>query len=421
MWKTIQSHPVLSSIVAVAVFVLWTLPVHVATLWPVFVKDKTIPEWLAERRWPGISPGLYTSVAIVTLVVAGLIIALALIAFRTRTKSVQKVQSSVEDLSHFIRWFSVLPYGSEHSVFMHVVNSGDRCSLKIRVRVLACSKPVRLKEAIESSLYPLKAGERVRHYVVTSSRNNVSLFKELPSTPAEEWTLQPSEVFSIDLEVMFIAVLGPHESEWARLSLRCTLDTKTKHGWTTEELGTLTLPESLRSPPPFVVDGLQVHPMCFGISSFRARRGPDGRMICDALNQDANTPVTFCVSLKIRIVNRSESAASLSFALVGRASAPIRPESEMAVRHFYRVIQIPGETFFFDPVRVESKSDLVGILWFFSSSIPFENELPLEFLHVVDHLTGVSVVLGLHPDFRTEARRMSDTTKHGHAPMVFIR
>jgi hypothetical protein len=70
--EAIRRHPVATAVVAVVAFLVWSLPIGIAQAWPAFVRDKTIPEWLAERRWPGMTAQVYFGLTIgffLTLVV----------------------------------------------------------------------------------------------------------------------------------------------------------------------------------------------------------------------------------------------------------------------------------------------------------------------------------------------------------------
>jgi hypothetical protein len=72
----IKRNPVVAAIVLVVVgFLPW-----LATLWPAFVRDKTIPEWLAERGLFGLSPRMYAGLAVAAVVLV------ALVTWRTRPK-----------------------------------------------------------------------------------------------------------------------------------------------------------------------------------------------------------------------------------------------------------------------------------------------------------------------------------------------
>jgi len=48
--KTIKNHPVVSAVVGAAVFLLWSFPQWFGSIWPLFT-DKTLPEWIADKRW----------------------------------------------------------------------------------------------------------------------------------------------------------------------------------------------------------------------------------------------------------------------------------------------------------------------------------------------------------------------------------
>jgi hypothetical protein len=51
----------------------------VATLWPVMVRDKTIPEWLSERRWSWFTADVY---GWLTIVLFALLVALVVVVWR---------------------------------------------------------------------------------------------------------------------------------------------------------------------------------------------------------------------------------------------------------------------------------------------------------------------------------------------------
>jgi hypothetical protein len=58
VFRWIRTHPQRTLILAFFGFILWTLPQGVAVLWPIFTR-KTVPEWAAERAWPGMTPTVY--------------------------------------------------------------------------------------------------------------------------------------------------------------------------------------------------------------------------------------------------------------------------------------------------------------------------------------------------------------------------
>jgi len=45
----IQQHPIASVVGAILMFAIWSFPVWLATIWPLFIRDRTLPEWLRER------------------------------------------------------------------------------------------------------------------------------------------------------------------------------------------------------------------------------------------------------------------------------------------------------------------------------------------------------------------------------------
>lgn len=47
MFRFLKDHP----LVSVLVFLFGTFPVWLATLWPAFVRDQTVPEWFASQGW----------------------------------------------------------------------------------------------------------------------------------------------------------------------------------------------------------------------------------------------------------------------------------------------------------------------------------------------------------------------------------
>jgi hypothetical protein len=49
--ETVQRYPIRAGGIIVG-FLVFTVPIGIFTAWPTFVKDKTIPQWLAERGWP---------------------------------------------------------------------------------------------------------------------------------------------------------------------------------------------------------------------------------------------------------------------------------------------------------------------------------------------------------------------------------
>jgi uncharacterized membrane protein len=85
----LRRHPVATAIIAIAAFVVWTLPIGIAQAWPAFVRDKTIPEWLEERRWPGMTAQLYGWLTIVFFLALLILLVVIIIISRRRETSPQ--------------------------------------------------------------------------------------------------------------------------------------------------------------------------------------------------------------------------------------------------------------------------------------------------------------------------------------------
>ncbi|MDX6498104.1 MAG: hypothetical protein QOG23_1364 [Blastocatellia bacterium] len=49
LWAEIKQHPAWYILGVVMSFVLWALPVGFLQSWPSLVRNKSVPEWLAER------------------------------------------------------------------------------------------------------------------------------------------------------------------------------------------------------------------------------------------------------------------------------------------------------------------------------------------------------------------------------------
>jgi uncharacterized membrane protein len=91
----LRRHPVATAILAILFFVVWTLPIGIAQAWPAFVRNKTIPEWLAEKRWPGMTAQIYGWLTIVFfLALVILLVVLIIIARRREASS----KSAAKDL-----------------------------------------------------------------------------------------------------------------------------------------------------------------------------------------------------------------------------------------------------------------------------------------------------------------------------------
>jgi len=86
MLQWFKRYPVFYAVLVVCGFFLWVLPQWLGDVWPLF-SDKKIPEWLAEKQWPSISPTLFMwftatiSVAVLSL--------LGVIIYQQRTKKEQ--------------------------------------------------------------------------------------------------------------------------------------------------------------------------------------------------------------------------------------------------------------------------------------------------------------------------------------------
>jgi hypothetical protein len=89
----LRRHPVATAVIAILVFAVWTLPLGIAQAWPAFVRDKTIPEWLAERRWPGMTAQLYGWLTIVFFfALAALLVILIRISRRRETSDSERAK-----------------------------------------------------------------------------------------------------------------------------------------------------------------------------------------------------------------------------------------------------------------------------------------------------------------------------------------
>jgi hypothetical protein len=85
-FDTLKKHPVITGVVAFVVFLVWTLPQWLATLWPALVRDKTIPEWMAEQRWSIVTPTVYGALTILFLFVLGALVFVAIRGNKTTTR-----------------------------------------------------------------------------------------------------------------------------------------------------------------------------------------------------------------------------------------------------------------------------------------------------------------------------------------------
>ena len=50
--STLRKHPLTVAFCAAAIFIVGTVPMWLATIWPLFVKNKTLPEWWSEHGLP---------------------------------------------------------------------------------------------------------------------------------------------------------------------------------------------------------------------------------------------------------------------------------------------------------------------------------------------------------------------------------
>lgn len=90
MPEFLRRRTAVSAAGAVIIFLFWTLPEWLGDVFPLFT-DKTLPQWLAERRWPGMSHDLFqwlTLIIGVTLV--GLFVAILFSTPRQRRKEPPK-------------------------------------------------------------------------------------------------------------------------------------------------------------------------------------------------------------------------------------------------------------------------------------------------------------------------------------------
>jgi hypothetical protein len=78
----LKRHPIFAAVGAVVVFFIWELPEWLGNVWPAFVKDKTIPEWLASHRWPGMTASAHTVATVVMFSVLLILVLVALLPSR---------------------------------------------------------------------------------------------------------------------------------------------------------------------------------------------------------------------------------------------------------------------------------------------------------------------------------------------------
>jgi hypothetical protein len=65
----LKRHKVLAAFGGLVLFVVWELPEWLGNVWPAFVKDKTVPEWVAEHHWPGMTGAMHDGLAISMFIV----------------------------------------------------------------------------------------------------------------------------------------------------------------------------------------------------------------------------------------------------------------------------------------------------------------------------------------------------------------
>jgi hypothetical protein len=78
VFDRLRNHPNRAVILGAIGFGLWSLPQWFGSVWPLFT-TKTIPEWMSERSWPGVTPAVYGWVTVVLgIAIFGVVLAVAL-------------------------------------------------------------------------------------------------------------------------------------------------------------------------------------------------------------------------------------------------------------------------------------------------------------------------------------------------------
>jgi hypothetical protein len=95
MSEWISQHPVLWAVIGVGIFLLWRLPEWFGQVWPLFT-NKTVPEWLAERRWPGMSTRLYRWFNIITTCV--MFVLLGVIIYQQQSENLEGEPTTASSL-----------------------------------------------------------------------------------------------------------------------------------------------------------------------------------------------------------------------------------------------------------------------------------------------------------------------------------
>jgi hypothetical protein len=96
MWASLRKHPITSAVAAICIFLLWNFPQWLGDVWPLF-SQKTIPQWLAERRWPGMNPELSSWLTLgIDLAMLGLLVAIYFAARRQRDATPHAYVGSID-------------------------------------------------------------------------------------------------------------------------------------------------------------------------------------------------------------------------------------------------------------------------------------------------------------------------------------
>lgn len=73
MGDFLKKHPAWAAFTAILLFLVVSLPVYLGTIWPILEwarivtplpPGQTLPQWITEQRWPGMSPALFSWVTL---------------------------------------------------------------------------------------------------------------------------------------------------------------------------------------------------------------------------------------------------------------------------------------------------------------------------------------------------------------------
>lgn len=189
----VKKHPAWSGAGA---FLAW-----IGTVWPSWVKEQTIPEWVAGHL-PGNAVVNYHTVSVtLNLAVCGLFVALIVVARRgDKGRSLQIGQAVAPSAPSISPDKLVTQSYNGESATIGVRNTDRPFKLLVTARVVACSRAVRRSAPYELLRRDLKTGDSVNLALAQIASSSVWTFNS--QGIHEQWELNRFAGFDLSLTIV---------------------------------------------------------------------------------------------------------------------------------------------------------------------------------------------------------------------------